>query len=327
MTQTFNIVDHDESPTAAAAVELTRSPTRSRHRQFPVVITARDVRILRDLFDSRILTARQLADIHFGGSQGAAKQRLWALKRAGYLVARFGVTMAMPEPIRITKLGFDHLRQAGHLDDYPRLTWLTMSKRLKVSDLTLAHEIDVGTFKAALHRSARQHADVAIKMIVTWPRLLRFRVRPPHRTQPVSVSPDGFARFTQTRGDAVHQTDVFIEVDRSTETIGRIVERMQAYAAYFSTGAYAKRQGVTGAEPRDYPFRVLWTFKTKARRESFLRACREHERPILKMAWAGLFSDVVRDPLQSYWQRPVDTDSSCVNVLLAKSTSSPGSRE
>jgi hypothetical protein len=30
-----------------------------------VVITPRDVRILRDLFDSRILTAQQIADIHF----------------------------------------------------------------------------------------------------------------------------------------------------------------------------------------------------------------------------------------------------------------------
>jgi hypothetical protein len=286
---------------------LTKTPDRRRKRP-SIVITQRDVCILRDLFDSRILTAQQIADIHFNASRNAAKQRLWALKRSGYIAARFGTSPGTPEPIRLTREGFEHLRQTGNIDDYPRLTWLTMSKRLKVSDLTLAHEIDVGSMKAAFHRAAKSLTDTTIDLSVTWPRLLRFRVRPAHLTDSVNVSPDGFIRMTQADGTDVRQLDFFIEVDRSTETISRIVERMQAYVAYFATGGYAKRQGVANAEPRDFPFRVLWTFKTKARRESFLRACREHVKPIQKMAWAGVFDFAVRDPFGPCWRRPVDVN-------------------
>lgn len=300
----------------ADEIDILEPRSARRPERKSLVVTARDIGILRDLFDSRILTAQQIADIHFNGSRNAAKQRLWALKKAGYIAARFGTPPATPEPIRLSRIGFEHLRQTGNIDDYPRLTWLTMSKRLKVSNLTLAHEIDVGSIKAAFYRSARERSDIEIEVAVTWPRLLRFRVRPPHLTLPVNVSPDGFIRLKQQHDDITRQADFFIEVDRSTETIGRIVERMQAYVAYFGTGGYAKRQGVKDADAKDFPFRVLWTFKTKARMESFLRACREHVRPIHKMAWAAIFSNAVQAPMGSIWHRPIDFPTMGTKPLL-----------
>jgi hypothetical protein len=302
----------------ATAATATRPKRRSR-RSVGFMLTPRDVRILRDLFDSRVLTANQIADIHFASSPNAAKQRLWAMKKVGLISGRFGSPASEPQPLRLTRGGFDLLRQRGHLDDYPRLTWVTMSKRLKVSDLTLAHELDVGSVKAAFHRAARERGDTKIDLAVTWPRLLRFRVRPPHQTESANVSPDGFIRLTHTGDDqVVRQMDFFIEVDRSTETLSRIVERMQGYVAYFSTGGYAKRQGVSDAQAKDFPFRVLWTFKTKARMDSFLRACREHTRPIYRMAWTAVFDDALADPLGAFWRRPVDSGSAQLPLLASR---------
>jgi hypothetical protein len=288
-------------------LQVEATPKRRLATRPAFIVTARDVAILRDLFDSRILTAQQIADIHFNGSRNASKQRLWTLKRAGLIAGRFGTPSGLPIPLRLTRDGFDILRKGGHLNDYPRLTWPTLSKRLKVSPLTLAHEVDVGWVKASFYRAARERGDTQINLAITWPRLLRFRVRPPHLSETVSVSPDGFIRFIQDDGAIKREQDVFIEVDRSTETISRIVERMQAYVAYYSTGGFAKRQSVANVEPKEFPFRVLWTFKTKARMESFLRACREHQRPILKMAWAVLFDEAVLNPFAKCYRRPVDS--------------------
>ena len=297
-----------------APTPRTPAPAPRRKRRPALLLTARDVAILRDLFDSRILTARQLADIHFHGSRNAAKQRLWALKRAGHLAARFGSGAGEQQPLRLTRKGFEHLRAHGHLADYPRVTWLTMSKRLKVSDLTLGHELDVGALKAAFHRVVRGLGSVSITTAVTWPRLLRFSARPSHTTEPVRVSPDGFVRLAQqVEPGMLRQLDFFLEVDRSTETLARIVERTAAYVAHYTTGGYAKRQG--GNDPRAFPYRVLWTFRTQSRLDHFLRACREHARPILKMAWATTHARAIADPFAAIWRRPVD-DPDTLHTLL-----------
>jgi hypothetical protein len=305
----------NSNPLQATAATTTKPKRRSR-RPVGFMLTPRDVRILRDLFDSRVLTANQIADIHFASSPNAAKQRLWAMKKVGLISGRFGSPASEPQPLRLTRGGFDLLRQRGHLDDYPRLTWVTMSRRLKVSDLTLAHELDVGSVKAAFHRAARERGDTKIDLAVTWPRLLRFRVRPPHQAESANVSPDGFIRLTHTSDNqVVRQMDFFIEVDRSTETLSRIVERMQGYVAYFSTGGYAKRQGVNDAQAKDFPFRVLWTFRTKARQDGFLESCRKHVHPVHKMAWTTVHDMACQNPFGAVWRRPIDAPASLISIL------------
>ncbi|HMO86497.1 MAG TPA: replication-relaxation family protein, partial [Lacipirellulaceae bacterium] len=141
-----------------------------RPRRVPVV-TDRDLCILRDLFDSRILTAAHLADIHFNGSRDAVRQRIPVLKAARLIAARPRATPYEPEVLTLAKAGFDLLLNKGELADFPAMTWDAMEKRCRVSPLTLRHELAVGDFKAAVHAAARRAEGVRVVEFLTWPAL------------------------------------------------------------------------------------------------------------------------------------------------------------
>lgn len=295
---------------------------RRRERRLSVIVTERDVLILRELFDSRILTTAQLSDIHFDGKLAAAKQRLYLLKRAKLIVGRSRTSPAEPEPLKLTRHGFDWLRTNGAINDFPRLTWASMRLRLAVSNLTIRHELEVGAVKAAIHRHVRGRTGMRIRKFVTWPRLLRF-ANPDGRSAQRFVSPDGFFRVVfQSLSDSLVtaeaiQYDAFLEVDRGTETIGRITQRAVAYLQHYKSGAYAKRNGGDPAKPQLFPFRVCWTFPSRSRLRNFADACRRMNPPILKTQWLATHEDVISDPLGPIWIRPGDTDDSVRHSLIA----------
>jgi len=272
--------------------------------RLPIILTPRDYAVLLELFDSRLLTLGQLADIHFESRREATKKRLQSLKRAKLIVARPRTSPAEPELLKLTRRGFDWLRESGRLADYPRLTWASMSKRLKVSVLTHRHEMEVGLVKASVHRSARRD-QINVDRFVTWPRLIRFR-NPDGRSPQKHVSPDGYFQLRVDRGESSTRYTFFVEVDRGTETISRIVARAASYVEHYKSGAYAKRNGGDPAQPKHHPFRVLWTFPSRSRLVNFARACREAHPPILKMMWLATIEDVARDPLAEVWVRSGD---------------------
>lgn len=293
----------------------THSPRR-QPRRLPILLTERDYDILAELLDSRLLTLAQLADIHFDGKREAAKKRLHALKHARLIAGRPRLTRAEPEPLRITHDGFDWLAESGRLGETPRLTWNVMSRRLKVSPLTLRHELSVGAVKAAMHRAVRATPDAQICQFVTWPRLLRFNVKAERFNEQVVVAPDGYFRIEQSSAGGVTSFDFFLEVDRSTETLGRLVNRAAGYLSYYVQGGYARRRGGAEAAPRAFPFRTLWTFPSRARLEGFAKMCHEHRPPILKMMWLATFNDALRDPLGPIWIRPADPAESTLMKIL-----------
>jgi Replication-relaxation len=291
------------------AVTTSESKEPRRHsRRLPIVVTDRDVRVLRELFDSRLLTTSQLAAIHFDARIEAAKQRLHHLKKAKLITGRARISPAEPQPIKLTRDGFQWLRDHAGLDDYPRLSWGSMRVRLSVSDLTLRHELAVGDVKAAFYNHARKHEGVTIDRFVTWPRLLRFK-NPDARSSQKLVSPDGFTRMSMAIAEQSVRYDCFLEIDRGTETIGRILARAVAYVQHYKGGAYAKRLGGDPNRPHEYPFRVLWTFPSRSRLRNFAEACRKSTPPILKMHWLAVQADVVTDPFSDIWVRPVDDDA------------------
>jgi hypothetical protein len=288
---------------------------RSPHR-LPIILTARDRDVLAELLDSRILTLAQLADIHFDGRREAAKKRLQSLKRARLVGARPRLTRSEREGLRITRDGFDWLAESGRLADMPRLTWNTMTRRLKVSPLTLRHELMVGDVKAAIHRAVRGRADTKVTRFVTWPRMLRFKLRGGQAAQQSIISPDGFFRIEQLSPAGRTGYDFFVEVDRSTESLSRIVTRAAGYLSHYTQGDYARRRGGKDSDPKAFPFRVLWIVPSRARAEGFARACLEHRPPILKMMWIATIHDVLADPLGSIWIRPVDLQDQRRQPLL-----------
>lgn len=270
--------------------------------------TARDLAILRELFDSRILTAEQLAAIHFIGSREAAKKRLQTLKTVKLIQHRPRQRPYEPQLLFLTRRGFDLLRATGALTDFPSLTWEQMDKRVRVSPATVRHEMDVGDMKAAVHTAARS-ANLTVREFITWPRLISFRTQRQLAggfTRSMAVSPDGFIRLVQQRGDERLEHLLFLEVDRSTETLRRIVSRMAGYLAHYQSGNFSKWMGGQADQAAAYPFRVLWLFKSRQRLMHFAAACLAHRPAIRTMPWLAVQEEAITDPLGRVWVCPAD---------------------
>jgi hypothetical protein len=140
-------------------------------------ITARDLALLRGLFESRVMTLAHAANLYFGGSAEAAKKRAQRLKRDHYISERPRARSYDPSILHLARRGFEALRRAGQLADYPAIGWESMERRAHVSPFTLNHELDVLSTKAALTAALRTASHHRIIEFSTWPRLFSFRTR------------------------------------------------------------------------------------------------------------------------------------------------------
>src|SRR4051812_8411481 len=112
--------------------------------------TERDFDVLRGLFECRIATTAHLSALYFEGRAEAAKQRIHKLKAAGVISERPRSRKYEPSVLFLTKRGFELLQREGRVNDYPAIGWGTMAKRVRVSPLTLRHELDVLSVKASI---------------------------------------------------------------------------------------------------------------------------------------------------------------------------------
>jgi hypothetical protein len=270
-------------------------------------ITRRDVAFLRDLFESRVMTLAHAGALHFGGSAEAAKKRVQRLKAARYVHERTRYRAYDPSILYLGRRGFEALRQAGALADYPAVGWESMDKRSQVSAFTLRHELDLLSTKAAIASALRKEVDYHLSEFSTWPRLFAFTAR--------QQTPDGYGRSVRMKPDAFVRVDAphedrasyfFVELDRSTETQQNLRGRISGYLDFYRTGGFAKRQGESPENYRQLPFRVLWIFRNAERRNNAAESFLHHHPPILTMAWLTTFDELTRDPLGDIWVRPLD---------------------
>src|SRR5690348_887111 len=130
----------------------------------------RDVTLLRDLFESRLMTSAHVAVLHFEGRGEAAKKRLQKLKAAS-LIGERPRRASDPAVHFLTTKAITLLRAQGILDGYPKLAQLTLNKRAQVSALTVQHELAVMDVKAAFHSLLRGIDSFGIAEFCTWPLL------------------------------------------------------------------------------------------------------------------------------------------------------------
>src|SRR5438094_25925 len=115
-----------------------------------VELQPRDLEILRGLFDARIMTAEHVAAIYFSGRYEAARKRLMKLKSGGFVGQRPRRAYD-PAILFLTRKAFVALIQRGAITDFPRISWKSLEKRVRVSPLTLKHELEVQEVRAAFH--------------------------------------------------------------------------------------------------------------------------------------------------------------------------------
>jgi hypothetical protein len=271
-------------------------------------LTSRDIGVLLDLFECRVMTQRHMTSLHFSGHGEAAKRRIRRLKIAGYLRHR-PRRVTEPAVYFLTHKAFNILRKLEKLAAYPKLSWPVFEKRIYVSPLTLQHELGVITIKAAILADAKR-AGAEIGEFSTWPAMHQFRIGLlPNRAFSAKdsvVKPDAYLRL-KPRNDSTSRQDIFfIELDRSTESQPLLVAKSNLYSDYYRSGGYAHMLGQSRASFKKHPFRVLWIFRNIERRDNFAAAL-FHSRPAaLSQAWLTTFDEVIRNPFGPIWIRPKD---------------------
>jgi hypothetical protein len=268
-------------------------------------IQDRDLLILRGLFEARVMTAEHVAAIYFEGRYEAARKRLQKLKAAGYVGER-PRRVYDPAVLFLTRKAFEVLCETGTISDLPRMSWPSLEKRVRVSELTLRHELEVQDVRAAFHLATNKTDGVEIAEFSTWPVLYQFEAFTPDG-EAVTVKPDGFIRIHELspEGETFEQM-FFLEVDRSTETQNTLLTRALCYRDYYQRGGFAVRCGYSPQAFNRVPFRVLMTFKTPERLHNTAAALLAAHPPVLSQVWLTTIADVLTGPLDPIWRRPAD---------------------
>ena len=281
-------------------------PTSAPAPRPSVDLQDRDLELLLGLFESRVMTVHHAAALHFGGRLEAARKRVQKLKAAGYVAER-PRRATDPAVYFLTKKAFVALLNHGMLSGYPRMTWPSLEKRVRVSELTLRHELDVMDLKAALTEALRASEGFEILEFGTWPALYEFPASGP-AGRPMAVRPDGFLHVRELGdgGSAIFDQFCYLEVDRSTEQQELLAQRAACYQEHYRRGGLAARYGRPRAEFKTFPFRVLMTFRTAERRNNAAERMLLGRPPVLTMVWMTTLPELVQDPLGRIWVRPQD---------------------
>lgn len=270
-----------------------------------VILQERDIALLRGLFECRVMTLEHVSALYFEGKADAAKKRVQKLKAAGLITER-PRRQFQPSILTLTRVGLELLQTRGILAEYPAFSLPALERRAKVSERTLAHELEVVDLKAAFCAAARNQAAVSVAEFSTWPLLNEFTTFGA-RGERVLVQPDGFLRIHESEiGGDTAEHSYFIEVDRSSESLGLLERRAISYRAYYSSGGFAERNGAPRSMYRDYPFRVLMVFKTAERRNNTAERLLACNPPILTHVWLTTIDEIRGAPLAAIWIRPLD---------------------
>lgn len=286
-------------------------------RKHSIQLTDRDLALLRGLFECRIMTIEHVGVIYFDGAIEYAKKRLRQLKEAGYIRERPRRVMEK-SVLSLARDGLMLLRDGGFLTDYPQFSLRALLKRADVSERTVKHELAVMDVKAAFHRAVRGSPTLSIAEFGTWPRLYQFEAYHP-RYGLMTIHPDGFIQIVKLLDQGqVRSYRFFLEVDRSTETLDTLVERIACYRAYYWSGDFACRCGKTREEYRQYPFRVLIVCQSAQRRNTLAERLLQHNPPILTQILLSTHTEVSIEPFDTIWVTPQDT-CKCGNQFTSAS--------
>jgi len=265
----------------------------------------RDLLLLRDLFESRVMTGQHVAEIHFNGRKEATKKRLQKLKEAG-LITEWPRRAYEPAILFLARGGIRLLKEHGILNEYPAFSILALERRARVSNVTIRHELAVLDVKTAFHMALRDHPTLSIVEFCTWPRLIEFEARNSYGSD-ILVKPDGFIRIHEKEADGgLSEHAFFLEVDRSSETQDTLVAKASAYLDYYKSGNFAVRNGAYRSAFKEYPFRVLMVFKTAERRNNTAARLLQNNPPILTHVCLATIDEVLADPFGTIWIRPID---------------------
>lgn len=270
-----------------------------------ISLTDRDRRILRGLYESRLITLPQAADIYFDGKYEAAKKRFQKLEHARMLAKRPGWKQYDKAIYTLTPPAFRFLvnNHEEFLHDYPKVSEKTARKRAYVKESTVRHELSVMDVKSAMHHGIRSVPHCSIAEFITWPRLIEFETT--HKSgRPYTVFPDGFLRLQELDESNNPETEAyyFLEVDLSTEARSVLSTRVGGYLRYQERNGLAGRFGYDPSGEDTFYFRVLIVSKTEERRNCLADyILRNNVDTPPSFVWLTTLDEVRAHPIGTIW--------------------------
>lgn len=266
----------------------------------------RDLKVLTDLFECRVMSLAHVTTLHFEGKKEAAKKRVQRLKESGFIKER---PRAIGEPslLHLTKKGFLHLRDTGGIDRFPQIGEAAFERRSEVSTLTLRHELEVMDVRVAFYKAIRANPALSIAEFTTWPALSQFGVQindPLKGRREMVVKPDGFLRIRERTSTGLFEHMFFLEVDRGTEALHIIAQKAMCYLTYYQSGGMASKRGAERVNYKEFPFRVLAVVRSEARRGSLAEKLVTHTPPILTLMMITTQPELLASPFDSVWLSP-----------------------
>lgn len=130
-----------------------------------------------------------------------------------------------------------------------------------------------------------------------------------------SVAPfdDRFSHRLRCEPDAFMQIEVqdrggkaffFVEIDRSTERLSILEEKVSRYSFYRYSGGLVGHDRSTKRE--SVPFRVLFVLKSAERRNNLIERLLARTPTVRTLVYASTLSEVLTDPFGRVWVRPSD---------------------
>lgn len=286
-------------PNDEVIAEATRVAARRR-----VVVHEIDLKLFEALHEGRFLTTRLITE-EFFSHRNAANRRLKQLLEAGY-IAKDQPSVTEDAIWRPTQKAVQALIDAGRLmREQATWTW-----KQSLSDITYKeHETDVNRLRFAFIRAAEMTPNVTVNRCLSGPALhdavtdtdgIRYPVRP-----------DRFLELS-VEGTIFHY---LIEVDRGTKDLKSTTKRdvssqLYAYNPYYFRGGFLRKYGRPADPIQAWPFRVLVTVPTAARRnnviERMIAEMRSRKLSPGSMRAYALFDEVLANPFGAIWIREVE---------------------
>ena len=258
-------------------------------------ISDTDLKILRDLGNYRLLDTKQITALHPELSDRNIQKRLQFLFQSGFLERPFRQpSYSKPKSPIIYALG----RKGAKLvfpDKRADINWTEKNK--KITSLFIWHTLMISNFRVALNLALKKSEES--KLIRWQEEKLTDRVYVDGERLP--LSPDAF--FTiEDKDDLLH---FFLEADRSTMTLSRLLNKMKAYWNWWRDGKPKERFNIKN-------FRVLTITISEKRKESLRKVTKkadERKQGSEMFLFACEKSYNLDKPeliLKSIWQSPKD---------------------
>ncbi|MFC1601905.1 replication-relaxation family protein, partial [Candidatus Sumerlaeota bacterium] len=250
-----------------------------------VALQPRDIDLLRDVFENRFITITHAALLHFSNLKSAdasAKRRLARLAEVGLLGKQIIPLEKHKTIFTFTKKAYDILAECGVLPQITAAVWDSkMRKRFSgIKNSTIEHEIGMLDIKAALAPAIQKQAHLRIIDFGIWPQAYEFKFQ--RGGSFPTFQPDGFLAVAEHRPAEAQPTVqyFYLELDRGTESLDKITEKMKAYRYHLREGGFGEWIGKTETKISERTFRAAFVVDTANAAKRIQNMCETFEKRI-----------------------------------------------